>query len=295
MSSGELRLSDMFELRIFGWAVIAGLMASGSIRAQDAVPDPFLAEDAAGPSQVDDSEEADGIDPFDPDQNVPVFIQVQVEFVELSHKKMTELLFLSEPESSDATGLRKQLAGLVKTGEAQVLETMMVVARNGEKAVSEGIREFIYPTEYEPAEVPNEVDLPDKKGGLTPDDVKLLSMLRTPATPTSFETRHLGSTLEIEPNLGADGRIIDLIFAPEIVWHTGNTIWNETKDGMGNVATIEMPLFYKLAVNTAITCIDGQYTMVAALSPKDQHGEMDFTRKVMVFVKCDVMKVKEGE
>lgn len=293
MSYRELRLSEMLKLRVCGWPIIAGLIFVGPIWAQDAVPDPFSSEDAVEPGQA--GSDSEGVGLFDPDQNCPAFIQVQVEFVELSHKKMTELLFLSEPESSDATGLRKQLAGLVKDGEAEVLETMMVVARNGEKAISEGIREFIYPTEYEPAEVPNEVDLPDKKGGLTPEDVKLLSMLRTPATPTSFETRNLGSTLEIAPNVGENHRVIDLQLAPEIVWHAGNTIWNETKDGAGNVATIEMPLFYKLSVSTAITCIDGQYTLIAALSPKDQNGVMDFTRKVMVFVKCDVMKVKEGE
>ena len=55
-----------------------------------------------------------------------------------------------------------------------MLETMMVVARSGEKATSEGISEFIYPTEYEPPEIPSEVDIPDKKGGLSPDDIKLL-------------------------------------------------------------------------------------------------------------------------
>jgi len=279
-----------------GWALLAVLALFGPIHGQDAVPEAFSEEDAVNPAREGSGEgESNVVDPFDPDQNCPVFVQVQVEFVELSHEKMTELLFLSSPESSDATALRKQLGEMATSGEARVLETMMVVARNGEKASSEGIKEFIYPTEYEPAEIPNEVDLPDKKGGLTPEDVKLLWMLRTPATPTAFETRNLGSTLEVEANLGEDGRIIDLRFAPEIVWHTGNTVWNKTTDGAGNVSTIEMPLIYKLAVNTAITCIDGQYTLVAALSPKDQNGVMDFARKVMVFVKCDVMKVKESE
>lgn len=294
MDLRKVRLSEVMIARAVGWTMWASLVFAGPMWGQHDVPDPFSEEDAAAPSHAGSEDEV-VVDPFDPDFNCPVFVQVQVEFVELDHKKMTELLFLSTPESSDATDLRNQLAGMVKKGEARVLETMMVVARSGEKATSEGIREFIYPTEYEPAEIPNEVDLPDKKGGLTPQDVKLLWMLRTPATPTSFETRNLGSTLEIAPVVGERGRIIDLNFAPEIVWHTGNTIWNKTTDGAGNVSTIEMPLIYKLAVSTAITCIDGQYTLVAALSPKDQTGAMDFSRKVMVFVKCDVMKVKESE
>lgn len=294
MDAGQLRLSAVMKAYAVGWAMLAGLVFSGSGFGQEEVPEAFSSEDAVEHA-AGGEDGGGGFDPFDPHQNEPFFVQVQVEFVELSHKKMTELLFLSKPESSDATGLRKQLSEMVKSDEAKVLETMMVVARSGEKAVSEGIKEFIYPTEYEPAEIPNEVDLPEKEGGLSPEDVKLLWMLRTPATPTAFETRNLGSTLEIEPTVGDSGRVIDLRFAPEIVWHTGNTIWNKTTDGAGNESTIEMPLIYKLAVNTAITCIDGQYTLVAALSPKDQTGEMDFTRKVMVFVKCNVMKVRESE
>ncbi len=62
---------------------------------------------------------------------------------------------------------------------------------------------------------------------------------------------------------------------------------------LGNVSKIEMPQMYKLSVQTAITCLDGQYNLIAALSPKDQDGVTDLTRKVMVFVKCDVQIVKE--
>jgi hypothetical protein len=255
------------------------------------------AEEEKGPEPFDDGVAAGQgaqVDPFDPTLNLPKYVQVQVEFVEMAHEDLTKLLFLSNPESSDATALRMTVAEMVKKEQATVLETMMVVARSGEKAVSEGISEFIYPTEYEPPEIPNEVDLPDKEGGLTLEDVKGLWALRTPATPTSFETRNLGSTFEIAPLIGENGRIIDLNFAPEIVWHSGNTVWVETKDGLGNVSKIEMPRMYKLGVTTAITCIDGQYNLVAVLSPKDQEGITDFSRKVMVFVKCDIMVVKEA-
>ena len=270
------------------WILPILCVASGVlVLAEEAVPDPFD-KDGGG---VQGSQ----VDPFDPDINAPRYVQVQVEFVEMAHEDLTKLLFLSKPESSDATELRKTVGEMVRKDEASVLETMMVVARSGEKATGEGIREFIYPTEYEPPEVPNEVDIPDKESGLTPEEIKLMWMLRTPATPTSFETRNLGNTLEVAPNIGAKGRIIDLNFCPEVVWHTGNTVWVETRDGLGNVSKIQMPEFYKLSVNTAITCIDGQYNLVAVLSPKDQNGVTDSSRKVMVFVKCDVLIVKEEE
>lgn len=263
------------------------VMCGLAVWAEEEVPEAFDEEVAAGQSSQSD--------PFDPNLNLPKYVQVQVEFVEMAHDDLTKLLFLSDSGSADATPLRKTVAGMVKKGDAKVLETMMVVARSGEKATSEGISEFIYPTEYEPPELPSEVDLPDKDGGLSPEDIKALWALRTPATPTSFETRNLGSTLEVGPNIGERGRIIDLMLSPEIVWHAGNTVWVETKDALGNVSKIEMPRMYKLSVRTAITCIDGQYNLVAVLSPKDQEGITDFSRKVMVFVKCDIQVVKESD
>ena len=47
-----------------------------------------------------------------------------------------------------------------------------------------------------------------------------------------------------------------------------------------------------IRLNTALTCISGQYVFAAAISPKDDKGNTDRTRKVMVFVKCDVLAVK---
>jgi hypothetical protein len=235
-----------------------------------------------------------GLNPFDhPEIGEIRMIQVRVEFVEMSHHKLTELLFLDESETSDASALRETVAKLVKGGEATILETMMITTPSGKSAITESVREFIYPTEYEPPEIPTEVDLPDKKGGLTPEDIKMLWMMATPATPTAFETRELGSTLEVEATLADPGKQIDLKLTPEIVWHTGNIVWAERKDGLGNVSKIEMPAFYRLSIDTAVTCVDGQYCLIAALSPKDQNGVTDFTRKVMVFVRCDIKNVRK--
>lgn len=216
----------------------------------------------------------------------------------MSHEKLTELMFLSEPASSDATSLRKQVAEMVKVKEAKVLETAMVVARSGEKAATDSTSEFIYPTDYHPGTIAEHLHL----GGLDGDEAnaeslgRALSSAITPQFPTAFQTRNLGTALEVAPNIGGESdRDIDINLAPEIVWHTGNTVWLETKDGLGNTHRVEMPQVYSLEVRTAITCIDGQYNLIAIQSPKDQNGRTDFTRKVMVFVRCDVQVVKEGE
>jgi hypothetical protein len=52
-----------------------------------------------------------------------------------------------------------------------------------------------------------------------------------------------------------------------------------------------MPTMYTMRLTTAVTLVDGQPTLVAALSPKGENGFPDFKRKVMVFVRCDVLTV----
>lgn len=55
---------------------------------------------------------------------------------------------------------------------------------------------------------------------------------------------------------------------------------------------VQTPRIYKISVNSALDCISGQNTLVAVTSPKDEEGQVDRSRKVLVFVKCDVMDVK---
>ena len=52
-----------------------------------------------------------------------------------------------------------------------------------------------------------------------------------------------------------------------------------------------MPIMYSLRTNTAITIIDGSYGLIAALSPKNADGFPDYEKKLMVFVRADVVTV----
>ena len=252
---------------------------------QPDVPPPF----EEGP--VEEAE--DVADPFDPHLNAPKLVQVQVEYIELAHEKLTDLMFMAKPATADATGLRQKLQELVKKGEARLLETQLVTGRSGEKFVTESVDEYIYPTEAEPPDHPGKVTLPENKGaGWAPDNLKALAALIGPPTPTSFETRDLGSTLEAEPTLGGGGKMIDLRFVPELSWKTGRTIWQERKDPLGNVVKIETPRIYTLRLATTLSLKDGEYVLAGVATPRDQNGEADFARKVMVFVKAESLPVR---
>ncbi len=208
-------------------------------------------------------------------KETPKIVRVQVEYIEVAHETMTELL--SEPKTSaDDTPLRAKLQGLVKEGKAKVIETQMVTARSGQKAMTESVHEFIYPIEYVAPQVP--CGMGDKA---SPPP-------KAPLTPVAWETRNLGSTLEIEPTVGENGKVIDLRLLPMLLYHTGNKVWHEETVGK-DTFKIQMPDIYKIQADTAVTLIAGQPYLMAAVSPKDEKGEVDFTNKVLIFVRADVL------
>lgn len=255
--------------------------------AQEPAPPAF----ERGNAEIDSAERSNDTESDDEaadfDADLPKQIQVQVEFIELSHEALTKLLYKSKPVSADATKLRDTLQEMIEQKEASVFETMLLIARSSQKATTESVHEFIYPTEYEPA-----LSAFDAGGNTAPQTTPSQPQNIFPAVPTAFEPRNLGSTLEIEPTLDADGQMIDLRFAPEIVWHTGNTSWMKGKDSLGNELDVLMPDMYVVRLSTSLSCSNGKYHLAGIVSPKDEKGNTDLKRKMMVFVKCDVLTVK---
>lgn len=227
---------------------------------------------------------APGFDPLGELEDAPRLLRVHVEFIEMPQETMTKLM---QPvrEGADDTKLRAEVGELVAKGEASLLETSNGVSRSGQKSTFESVREFIYPTEY--VEVGAESDGKETEKGAgeaktTERGVRIIG--------TAFETRNLGTTVEIEPTLGENNKIVDMRLVPEITYHVGNETWTEWKDSKGD-ASVRLPAIYTLRVNTATTLEVGKTQMIASLSPKDQNGVTDQKRKVMVFLRCDVLTV----
>ncbi|HEY1120577.1 MAG TPA: Amuc_1098 family type IV pilus outer membrane protein [Haloferula sp.] len=198
----------------------------------------------------------------------------------------------SDTSASPAPGIAA-LTGLFSDGQVQMIMRGLaqkkgtdlmtapsITARSGEKALIEIIREFIYPTEYEPPELPNSIGSSFSDNGLGIGG-GTSSFPVTPATPTSFETRNTGITLEIEPTIGGNDFVIDLRFAPEIVEfegfvNYGSPIQSPATDFLGNPTTvtitenrIEMPVFSTRRVTTALTIYDGYTVAVGGLMRED--------------------------
>lgn len=220
-------------------------------------------------------------DPFAEHDTLPKMIRVQVEFIEVSHPQYTELMATPRKTTND-TDLRARLTALAKEGKATVVETLAATGKSGHKATSESIEEVIYATEYEPPDLPC--------NGVSGQKSEPNRYTVNGPTPSAWDTRNTGGTLEIEPNIDEDTHFIDIRLVPEIVYHVGNRVWMEWQDAHGK-ANIEMPDFYTVRMNTSLTVVDGQPFLAAALSPKNDKGVCDPTRKLMVFVRADIVTV----
>ena len=177
--------------------------------------------------------------------------------------------------------LQVVMRGLQQKKGTDIMTAPSVLARSGQTAKIEIIREFIYPTEYEPPELPNEVGSGFSIGGGVTGGG---SFPVTPATPTAFETRNTGVTLEIEPTLGANDYTIDLRFVPEIVEFEGFVNYGSpitagtTMTGAPNILTdnrIEQPVFSSRRVTTGLTIYDGHTVAVGGLMREDVQNVED--------------------
>ena len=167
-----------------------------------------------------------------------------------------------------------------------LLSAPSVLARSGQRAQIEVIREFIYPTEYDPPEIPNQVGstlIDNDLGGAG----STAGFPVTPATPAAFETRNTGVTLEVDPVLGPDDLTIDLNLSPEVVEfegfiNYGSPINAASIDALGNPTTveltenrIEMPVFATRKVTTQVTIWDGQTVAIGGLIREDVQDVQD--------------------
>ena len=172
-----------------------------------------------------------------------------------------------------------------------------VVTRSGQRAKIEIIREFIYPTEFDPPEIPQDFGGGNNFGGggfggggfagLQPNFGQAPNSFPvTPANPTAFEMRPVGVTLEVDPVVGADGFTIELNIAPEVVEfegfiNYGSPIQTGAVDALGQPTTVVLtenritqPVFSTRKLTTAVTIWDGQTVAIGGLIREDvQHVE----------------------
>src|SRR6478609_6573487 len=165
-----------------------------------------------------------------------------------------------------------------------LLSAPRVTTKSGQRAVIEIVREFRYPTQFSPPQVPNIT------GGGSGNGTVSISVV-TPTTPTAFETRNTGVTLEVEPVVGPDGVTIDLNLVPQVVEfegfiNYGSPIFGINPSILTNALNsqvlltqnvINQPIFSTRKVTTSVSVYDGSTVVLGGLMREDVQKTEDRT------------------
>lgn len=213
------------------------------------------------------------------ERDLPIHLRVIAEYIEVPHELLTEVMVSEHADSGPK--LHARMRALVQEKKAGIMETVILSARPGQRATVESIGEFIAPAEYNP---PGSEALPpsDKNYGPRPE------------WPSSFETRNVGVTLEVEPNVGPNNKVIDIRFTPELVDRLRLETWVEYTDEHGD-ASVRRPTYESLRMSTGVTLLANTWGFVGLLTPHAEDGGRDFTRKIMLFIRVDVIPIENPD
>ncbi|MBV6500396.1 MAG: hypothetical protein CJBNEKGG_02874 [Prosthecobacter sp.] len=158
-------------------------------------------------------------------------------------------------------------------GGVDLLSKPSVITKSGQPASVEIVREMIYPTEFDPPQIPTNVGATNVIFIGVPPPLTIPPIPVTPTTPTAFETRRVGMVLNVEPVISDDARSVDLTLTPEFTEFVGfvnygSPIFNVTSTsvapGVNLVGkqeltpnTILQPIFSTKKVTTAVKVYDG--------------------------------------
>ncbi len=164
------------------------------------------------------------------------------------------------------------MRGLNQKKGVDILSVPSVTTKSGVKASIEVTREMLYPTEFDPPQLPPTPTtvLIDQFGNIVLQDSPRVV---TPTTPTAFDTRKTGVILEVEPVISDDGRSIDLTLTPS---HTefegfvnyGSPIFDplgEIGDNMLTDNRILQPIFNEKKIATGVRIWDGATVVLGGL------------------------------
>jgi len=175
-----------------------------------------------------------------------------------------------------------------------LLSAPKITTKSGQRAVIEIVREFRYPTSFTEPKVP---DI-QGRGSSNSTSTTIALPVVGPSTPSNFETRNTGVTLEVEPVVGPDGITIDLNLVPQVVEFEGfinygspiktvnpallgfspSTLLGTTDEAItltDNV--INQPIFSTRKVTTSVSVWDGQTVVLGGLMREDVQKVEDRT------------------
>lgn len=218
-------------------------------------------------------------------------IQISSKVFEITTKNDSTLLSDAGLPATDGTGIQmmgihddKVVAELIRKLSSKkgvdLLSAPSVTTRDKQTAKVEIVREFLYPTEFDPPK------LPDFKDGKPIQLAPGQSIAVTPTTPTAFEMKPVGVRMEFTPEIVGDGTI-DLQISPEITEFEGFKDYGSPikattmgADGKLQETTltenkIQQPIFHTRKLATSVTLRDGTSVIFGGLMRTDVQQVQD--------------------
>ena len=186
------------------------------------------------------------------------------------------------------------MRGLDQKKGVDIMSQPSVTTRSGQAASIMVVDEFIYPTEYEPPELPTSVGGNNNNnnngnnnngGGGDPSG----SFPVTPATPTAFEKRDVGVVLEVLPVADANKQYVDVTLNPSITDFDGFVNYGSPINAVGTGPlglpttttltenAILMPVFSVRRTNSNLVVADGATIVIGGLLKDEVQNVEDRT------------------
>ncbi len=184
----------------------------------------------------------------------------------------------------DEGTLQGLMRGLDQKKGTDIMAQPSTVTRSGQSASVKVVREFIYPTEYEPPELPQNTG----GGANSIFGGGGQSQAVTPSTPTAFETRDVGITMEVLPVADANKQFVNVTLSPSFVAFDGFVNYgspiNSTQQGVLGPETVVltenqilMPVFSKQSFTTSVNVADGTNLVIGGLIQETVQNVEDHT------------------
>ncbi|MEI6210272.1 MAG: hypothetical protein WCR06_01475 [bacterium] len=195
----------------------------------------------------------------------PRQVRLSVQFVAFDLARLNRLV-VSGASINAAT-----LTTLWSNGFGELLAAPTAVVKPGQEVDVKGVTELIYPTTFTFIGA-DQTNSPNAHAAGVPYSVE----------PGGFQTREIGSILQVVPEVSADGKIINLNLNPQIVedpvWHDfGPVGLNPT--GQERHGPMKQPYFHVYSVSTSVSVQSGKRVLIGGGMPT-----RDLKRAVYLFV-----------
>lgn len=213
-------------------------------------------------------------------------VNVQLDWIRMPHLTANQLIRQHLQHSREGDALYKAALELIEQKKAERLDLMMLVVRNGQRSNNQAIVDKPYPTEFDPPLVMEKII----------EGANNYMEIISPNTPTSFSTKSLGRSAEVEATVGEDGTTIDINMAPEWIEHLADVAW-----GTG-ASEVKQPAFGTNKVTEQLLLVSGAWQMAALFTPPHGAAEGQLlgsaaalpTERVLLFVRASTSTTRKG-